>query len=118
MIELPTRFPEPGFYHHYKHIPSKGVCDYAYEVVSVGFHTEDDCREHEKWFVNYRPLYTYAPVYQASLTLGIQCIDNRPLKMWLGDVTKDGKRFARFAWVKDPSAILALEKARTEMYAP
>ncbi len=79
---LPKRIPSVGFYHHYKHKAERGVRDYAYEVIGVGFHTEDDSREGEAHFVVYRPLYE-AFVYQVSKKLGIPCFDNRPLEMWI-----------------------------------
>lgn len=116
-MELPPKVPSHKFYHHYKHDPSKGIHDYAYEVVSVGFHTEDDCKPDEKWFVNYRPLYENAAVYKASKELGIECIDNRPLLMWMGDVTKGGKTFPRFQEITDPGVIAELEKVSQEMYS-
>ena len=46
-LPIPKRVPEPGFYYHYKHNPNGPVNDYAYEVVGVGFHTEDDARPGE-----------------------------------------------------------------------
>ena len=80
---MPKKVPELGFYYHYKHDPSGSVNNYAYEVVGVGFHTEDDAREGEEHFVIYRPLYE-ASVYKASKTFNIPCFDNRPLEMWMG----------------------------------
>jgi hypothetical protein len=115
-LPMPKRVPKAGFYWHYKHNPAKGVRDYAYEVVSVGFHTEDDVRPGEAHFVNYRPLYLEAAVYKASKELGIECTDNRPLEMWMGEVTKDDQTFPRFQMITDPTAIAELEKARDEMY--
>src|SRR5258708_715220 len=105
------QIPANGFYYHYKHNANGLVNNYAYEFLSVGFHTEKD--EH---FVNYRPLYSEASVYQASLKLGVACIDNRPLEMWMGDVTKDGQTFPRFAKITDPAVIAELEKIKQQMY--
>lgn len=116
-LPMPDRVPEPGFYHHYKHDPSKGVRDYAYEVVGIGFHTEDNAREGEAHFVIYIPLYEDAAVYSATKKLGILCLDNRPLEMWMGDVTKDGKTFPRFKKITDSETISELERVRDEMYA-
>jgi hypothetical protein len=112
MILTPPKVPEPGFYYHYKHDPAKGSRDYAYEVLSVGFHSEEDgvC------FVNYRPLYESAGVYQASRNSPIQFVDNRPLEMWMGNVEKDGKTFPRFKKITDSVVIAELKKARVEMY--
>ncbi len=55
--------PERGFYYHYKHDPDGEVNNYAYEVVGVGCHTEDDCRPIDINMVVYRPLYESAKVY-------------------------------------------------------
>lgn len=116
MIKMPPKVPKAGFYYHYKHDPAQGVRDYAYEVTSVGFHTEDDCRPEDVWLVNYRPLYVEAAVYKASKELGTECSDNRPLLMWMGDVTKGDKTFLRFQPISDPQLVSELEKARDEMY--
>lgn len=115
-IPTKTQVPKAGFYYHYKHDPAKGVRDYAYEVCAVGFHTEDDCRPEDVWFVNYRPLYESAAVYRASKELGIQCMDNRPLEMWMGKVTKYGKTFPRFTKITDSTVVEQLEVIKKGMY--
>lgn len=51
MLKIPKKVPEVGFYYHYKHDPTGSVNNYAYEVVGVGFHTEDDAREGEEHFL-------------------------------------------------------------------
>lgn len=55
-MQKPTPVPELGFYYHYKHDASGDVYNYAYEVVGVGAHTEED----DVFFVVYRPLYKTA----------------------------------------------------------
>ncbi len=112
---MPKRVPEPGFYYHYKHDSSISLNDHAYEVVGVGFHTEDDTRPGEEHFLIYRPLYDQS-VYKASKELGIACFDARPLEMWMEEVTKEGKTFPRFQKITDPAIIEQLEKIRSEMY--
>jgi len=92
-----------------------GLNDYAYEVIGVGFHTEDNARLGEEHFLMHRPLYE-ASVYKASKELGIPCFDNRPLEMWMEEVTKDEKNFPRFQKIKNPEIITQLEKIRGEMY--
>lgn len=114
-LPIPKRVPQSGFYYHYKHDPKGGFNNYVYEVVAVGFHTEDDCRPGEEHFVNYRPIYE-SSIYTVSKSLGIQCMDNRPLEMWMSDVTKDGKTFPRFTKITDPEVIEKLEKIKREMY--
>jgi hypothetical protein len=110
-MKIPTRVPEKGFYYHYKHDPAKGFDDFAYEVVGVGVHTEDDCRPEDASMVVYRPLYREAKVYKAGMLF-----DLRPLEMWMGDVTKEGRTFKRFRRIEDGQVIKKLEKAREEMY--
>lgn len=112
---LPNKVPERGFYYHYKHDPKGPVNNYAYEVVGVGFHTEDNVRPGEEHFLVYRPLYD-AAVYKASKELGIPCFDNRPLTMWMENVEKNGRKFPRFQKITDPAIIEQLEKIKKKMY--
>lgn len=114
-MKIPEKVPELGFYYHYKHDPSKGLEDHAYEVLGVGFHTEDNARPGEEHFLIYRPLYEQN-VYKASKELNIPCLDARPLQMWMEMVTKDGQTFPRFKKITDPNIIAKLEKIRVEMY--
>lgn len=108
---LPKAVPEVGFYYHYKHDPEGAINNYAYEVVGVGHHTEDDCRPEDANMVVYRPLYE-AFVYTAG-----KLFDLRPLEMWMGTVEKDGKTIPRFTKVTEPSRIEALEEIRSQMYS-
>lgn len=110
LVKIPTNIPEKGFYYHYKHNPENGVQDYAYEVVGVGVHTEDDCRPEDANMVVYRPLYP-ASVYNAG-----KFFDLRPLEMWMGDVTKEGETFRRFQKITDEKVIEELNLIRSEMY--
>lgn len=114
-LPMPKQVPQPGFYYHYNHDPEGAVNNYAYEVMGVGFHTEDDARGGEEHFLVYRLLYA-APVYKAAQELGIPCFDNRPLLMWMEDVEKEGKGFPRFQKITAPKVISELEKIREEMY--
>jgi hypothetical protein len=111
----PKQVPEPGFYYHYKHDPNGPVNNYAYEVMGIGFHTEDSVRPGEAHFIVYRPLYE-ASIYQDSKKLGIPCFYNRPLEMWMEKVEKSGTRFQRFQKITDFAIIASLEKIRTKMY--
>lgn len=56
---------QEGFYYHYKHDASKGLRDYAYEVIAIGHHTEINDWE-SGVFVIYRPLYESAKVFKAG----------------------------------------------------
>ena len=104
------RVPEKGLYYHYKHDPNGSVNNYAYEVVGVGCHTEDDCRPEDHNLVVYRPLYE-SSVYKAG-----KLFDIRPLEMFMESVTKEGKTFPRFQKITDAKTIAALASIRNEMY--
>lgn len=102
--------PEKGFYYHYKHDPQGSTNNYAYEVMGVGHHTEDDCRQEDQYMVVYRPIYE-AFVYKNG-----RMFDIRPLEMFMESVTKDGKTFPRFQKIIDPAVIAELEAIRDRMY--
>jgi hypothetical protein len=110
MLTIPERVPERGFYYHYKHDPTGAVNNYAYEVIGVGHHTEDDCRPEDANMVVYRPLYE-ASAYKAG-----KLFDLRPLAMFLSDVMKDGKTLTRFQKITDGAVITQLEAIRDQMY--
>lgn len=114
-LSMPKQVPALGFYYHYKHDPNGAVNNYVYEVLGVGFHTEDETRPGEEHFVIYRPLYD-ASVYRASLALGIPCFDNRPLDMWMGEVEVNGIVIPRFDRVVYIETCRALEQIRAQMY--
>ena len=107
---VPKAVPANGFYYHYKHDPAGVVNNYAYEVVGVGHHTEDDCRPEDANMVVYRPLYE-ALVYRMG-----KLFDLRPLEMWMGDVEKEGRTFPRFTRVTDPATVAELSVIRDRMY--
>jgi len=109
-LKIPEKVPENGFYYHYKHDRAGEINNYAYEVIGVGHHTEDDSRPIDQHLVVYRPLYE-SSVYKAG-----KMFDIRPLSMFLEEVTKDGKTFPRFKKITDPELISKLEKIRGEMY--
>ncbi len=113
-LPMPARVPKLGFYYHYKHDPDGPVTDYAYEVIGVGFHTEE-ARPGERHFVVYQPLYP-ASVYKAAQKLRVPCFDTRPLDMWMNKVEKGGKKVPRFQLITDRAVIAELEVARAKMY--
>lgn len=106
------QLPELGFYYHYKHDPTGRVENYAYEVIGVGYHTEDDCRPEDQYLVIYRPLYD-AFVYRTGK--GRLC-DARPLGMFMETLEKDGVTKKRFTKIADPGTIANLESIRAQMY--
>ena len=108
--EAPARVPEKGFYYHYKHDPEGAFNNYAYEVVGVGRHTEEDASERDQHMVIYRPLYE-ALVYKNG-----KMFDARPLSMFLEEVEKDGKRIPRFTKIANGELIAQLEVLREKMY--
>jgi hypothetical protein len=110
MLKIPKTVPENGFYYHYKHDPNGEINNYAYEVLGVGCHTEDDCREEDVHMVVYRPLYE-SSVYKAG-----KLFDLRPLEMWLSNEEKTGKGLPRFRKITDTTALAALMKIKEQMY--
>ncbi len=107
---MPEHYPTPGFYYHYKHDPEGTLNNYAYEVMGVGHHTEQDAREEDRFVVVYRPLYE-AFVYKNG-----KMFDIRPLGMFMESITKDGIERPRFAPITDSETITDLTRLRTEMY--
>ena len=109
-LQKPTRVPEKGFYYHYKHDPAGPINHYAYEVLGTGMHTEDDCRPVDQFIVTYRPLYD-SRVRRMDLDF-----DERPLGMFMENVTKEGKTFPRFQKITDQVIITELKAVRDQMY--
>jgi hypothetical protein len=108
MINPPEKVPAKGFYYHYKHDQSGPINNYAYEVVGVGHHTEQD----GVYMVVYRPLYE-SSVYTAG-----KLYDLRPLEMFMEEVIKDGKTFPRFNLITDSNILVQLEDIKKTMYPP
>ena len=103
-MKIPDKVPEKGFYYHYKHDPKGPFNNYAYEVLGIARHTED-----ESLSVIYRPLY------ENRYLEGMDC-SNRPLEMFMEDVTKDGKTFPRFTKITDEAIISELKTIKSHMY--
>ena len=110
--------PEKGFYYHCKHNPQKGIDDCAYEVVgtafsteSAGVHNENPQDFYKDEVVVYRSLFSDSLILKAKRDFWI-----RPLKMFLEDVEKDGKKMQRFIKITDSEIIAELEKIRDRMY--
>ena len=101
-----TKIPEKGFYYHYKHDPAGPLNNYAYEVIGVGHHTEQD----GTYFVVYRP------IYESSVYLEGKFFDVRPLEMFMEDKEIEGKMVERFKKITDESAISELTKIAQKMY--
>ena len=110
--KIPKKVPEKTFYYHYKHDTDKGVNDHAYEVIGVGYHTEEDCRPEDIHMVVYLPLYKSSRAYQAG-----KLFELRPLEMFMGNVTKDGKTFPRFKKITDENIITQLKIIKTQLYS-
>lgn len=106
MLKIPTNIPEKGFYYHYKHDDAGSINNYAYEVMGIGSHTEED----ETFFVVYRPLY------ESTVYLAGKFFDVRPVEMFMEEIIKDGKTLPRFRKITDPEIILQLNKIKGEMY--
>lgn len=100
----------PGYYYHYKHDPSISINNFAYRVLGIGLHTEDDCLEIDKYMVVYRPLYdTFA--YRNG-----KMYDLRPLKIFVSPASKNGKLVDRYVKITDPEIIKTLEEIQRNMY--
>jgi len=110
MLKIPEKVPVRGFYYHYKHDPKGAVNNYAYEVLGVGHHVEEDCRPIDANMVVYRPLYD-SEVYKAGKLFSL-----RPLQIFLGNVTKDGKTLPRFQKITDFRIVAELEQIKNKMY--
>jgi hypothetical protein len=110
-LSAPERMPEPGFYYHYKHDPNGPIDAYAYEILGVGLHTEDDCRPEDQFMQVYRPLYKSAKVYGMG-----KMFDLRPLAMAMDEVEKDGHKGPRFIRITDADTLEKLKAIRDEMY--
>lgn len=110
-LDLPENMPLPGFYYHYKHDSEGDEYNYAYELVGIGHHTEEDCRPEDAFVAVYRPLYESALVFRSG-----KLFDIRPLSMFTEIVVKDGKELPRFSYIEDPLLIQRLSHKRDLMY--
>lgn len=111
-MDIPTKVPEKGFYHHYKHDPENLIKNnYTYEVVGVGLHTESDVDSRDAHMVVYRPLYEMPEAFQQGKFFWL-----RPLEMFMDDVNKDGKTFSRFTKITDAKVVAELEAIKKTMY--
>lgn len=109
MLTVPEKLPVRGYYYHYKHQSDGPVNNYAYEVMGVGFHTEENCPSQDRVMVIYRPLYPEAPVYQVGRNFDI-----RPLEMFMEDGPEKG--IPRFVKIDDLSVSSQLNEIRRQMY--
>ena len=107
MLKIPKKVPEKGFDYHYKHDQSGAINNYAYEVVGVGYHTE----ENGKYFVVYRPLYE-SFVYKMG-----KLFDLRPIQMFMENINKDSQTLPRFEKITDIKIIAELEEIKKKMYS-
>lgn len=110
IIPDPKKVPEKGFYYHFKHDPTGPVNNYAYEVIGVGVHTEDDCDPRDAVMVQYIPLYDCPLADQMNLFY------SGPLAKWMGEVTVGGIPIPRFTRITDLHVIAQLKRARAEIY--
>ena len=89
--------PQRGFYYHNKHDPEGSFENYAYEVLGVAFHTEDEI-----------PMVVYRPLYEDTF-LGEKDFYVRPLKIFMDE--------GRFTEITDLKLIEALEGIRDRKYS-
>ena len=110
-MTTPVDFPEKGFYYHNKHDVNGKVNNYAYQVLGVSRHTEDDCRPQDKYMVTYLPLYESATSFREG-----KLFDGRPLEMFVGTVEKEGKSVQRFLKITDIDIIEQLKEIKKNLY--
>jgi hypothetical protein len=104
-MKIPDHVPEEGFYYHYKHDPSGTINNYAYELVGVGCHTEED-----------ENMVIYRPLYPTSISAAGKLYFLRPLEMWIETVEVKGKTMQRFQKIADDETRAQLEIIKKEMY--
>ena len=109
-MKIPTKVPEKGFYYHYKHDPNGTINNYAYELIGVGIHSEEDCRPEDA------NMAIYLPIYESSAYRAGKFFVLRPLEMFMGNIEKENKTMLRFTKITDPDIIVKLEKIKGEMY--
>jgi hypothetical protein len=109
---IPNRseVPAKGFYYHAKNDPDGPVNNYAYEVIGVGIHSEDDCDPNDAVMVGYIPLY------DCPLSDQLHLFHNRPLASWMGEVSVGGCMVSRFTRITDPNVIAQLMRIRGLIY--
>ncbi len=98
------KWPEEGFYFHFKHDPTGSVNNYAYQVVGVGKDVDSD-----KLQIEYLPLYE-----RPGVNPRLRC--HRNLRDFVGNLTRDGVRHKRFTQITDKRIIARLEYLRDEMF--
>ncbi|HWB34380.1 MAG TPA: hypothetical protein VG753_03650 [Candidatus Paceibacterota bacterium] len=105
--------PEPGYYYHYKHDPTKEVNDYAYYVYGVGNYTEDDL---PPGYERLQHMQVYRPLYDSFVYKNGKMLDLRPLVMVWDKVQWQGKTLDRFTRITDREVIKQLQVIRRKMY--
>lgn len=110
IIPKASEIPSKGFYYHFKHDPTGPVNNYAYEVIGVGIHSEDDCDPNDAVMVGFIPLY------DCPLADQLHLFQIRPLAMWMGEASVGGMRVPRYVRITDPNVIAQLKRARAEIY--
>jgi hypothetical protein len=110
IIPKPSDLPAKGFYYHFKHDPDGPVNNYAYEVIGVGIHTEDDCDPNDAVMVGCIPLY------DCPLADQLHLFQNRPLASWMKEASVGGAKVPRYTRIIDPNIIAQLKRIRAEIY--
>ncbi|MDB5254677.1 MAG: hypothetical protein JWL92_53 [Candidatus Nomurabacteria bacterium] len=95
--------PEPGFYYHYKHDELKGFNHYAYELTSIGMHSEDSTL-----------MVVYYPLYKTDIAPA-NCFV-RPIDLFFDEVEYEGKILPHFTKIIDSEIILKLTEIKNTLY--
>jgi hypothetical protein len=99
LSELQNYIKIGEYYYHYKHQDSKGILDYAYQIIGTAIHTENE-----------EILVLYKPLYQSDYleTQKTECFA-RPLSMFLEKIEIDDKVMPRFRLITDHTLIKEIQ---------
>lgn len=99
-----NNYPKAGqFYYHFKHNPEKGILDYCYRIIGIGYNTET-----EGLAVIYQPLYAKETINK-NATLYVRAIE-----IFMDSVEKPALNYfgPRFILVKDEEVANQLENIK------
>lgn len=92
-----------GFYYHFKHNPEVSINNYAYWLVGIAKHSEN-----EEFTVIYKPMYKNEWLGEAELM-------SRPIEMFTDMVEKPEYSGPRFKLIEDPEIIAKLSILRDNL---
>ncbi len=99
-----TKNIEKGFYYHNKHDVNGPINNYAYEVLGVSKHTEEE----GVLLVIYKPLYK-------SDFIGNADFYARPIEMFFDTVSRGEREIPRFTKITDQKVIDELKTIKSKI---